>query len=78
MIELQRGLEYYYESKNEFERRGLEIDQQVAFGFETGYQIGKAEALSEEALKLIRQPIISGNFVSNGNVASNYKMREWA
>jgi hypothetical protein len=57
MIELQRGLEYYYEAQKEFERRGLDIEQQVAFGFETGYQIGRAEALSEESLKLIRQPM---------------------
>lgn len=57
MIELQRGLEYYYESQKEFERRGLAIDQQVAFGFEAGYQIGRTEAMSDEALKLIRQPM---------------------
>jgi hypothetical protein len=63
-IQLERGLTYYYESQNEFERRGLTIEQQVAFGFESGYQIGKAEALSEEALKLIRQPIITGNYTS--------------
>jgi hypothetical protein len=70
MIELQRGLEYYYEAQKEFERRGLDIEQQVAFGFETGYQIGRAESLSEEALKLIRNPVTTP--------ASNYKMREWA
>ena len=57
IIELQRGLEYYYESQKEFERRGLEIDQQVAFGFEAGYQIGRTEALSEESLRILRQPM---------------------
>lgn len=67
MIELQRGLEYYFESQREFDRRGLTIEQQVAFGFEAGYQIGRTEALSEEALKLIKP-----------QVTSNYKMREWA
>ena len=33
------------------------IVQQVAFGFEAGYQIGRTEALSEESLRLIRQPM---------------------
>jgi hypothetical protein len=66
VMELQRGLEYYYEAIKEFERRGLSVEQQVAFGFETGYQIGKAEALADKALNLLKGPKISGNFVSNG------------
>lgn len=65
VMDLQRGLEYYFESQKEFERRGLSVEQQVAFGFEAGYHIGKTETLSDEALKIIRTP-------------SNYKMREWA
>lgn len=72
VIELQRGLEFYYESQREFDRRELPVDKMVAFGFEAGYQAGRAEALSDEALKLIRNPHITGNFVSNG------PMREWA
>ncbi len=67
-IPLERGLCYFYEVQNEFERRGLPIDKQVAFGFEAGYQAGKAKALSEEAMKILRRQSIS---VSNG-------MIEWA
>jgi hypothetical protein len=50
----------------------LPIDKMVAFGFEAGYQAGRSEALSEEALALIRNPHTKGNFTSNG------PMREWA
>lgn len=71
-IPLERGLCYFYEVQNEFERRGLPIDKQVAFGFEAGYQAGKAEAMSESALKLLRQPALYGNHTSNG------PMIEWA
>jgi hypothetical protein len=82
VIELQRGLEFYYEAQREFERREIPVDKMVAFGFEAGYQAGRAEALSEEALRLIRYPGVSGNFVSNGErdlkPASNYNVREWA
>jgi len=72
MIELQRGREYYWEASKEFARRGLDVEMQVAFGFETGYQIGRAEAISEESLKLLRQPALYGNNVSAG------PMMEWA
>jgi hypothetical protein len=82
VIELQRGLEFYYEAQREFERREIPVDKMVAFGFEAGYQAGRAEALSEEALRLIRHPRISDHFVPNKEhdltPASNYKMREWA
>jgi len=54
-IPLERGLSYYYEVQKEFERRELPIDKQVAFGFEAGYQAGHAEAIADEALKLIRK-----------------------
>lgn len=54
-IQLERGLSYYYEVQKEFERRAIPIDKQVAFGFEAGYQAGRAEALSDEAIKLIRK-----------------------
>ena len=42
-IELERGLCYFYEQQDEFERRGLPIEKQVAFGWEAGYQAGQCE-----------------------------------
>lgn len=54
VIELQRGREYYWEASKEFQRRQLDIEMQVAFGFETGYHIGWAEAMAERAIGIIR------------------------
>jgi hypothetical protein len=48
-VELERGLCYYFEQQKEFERRALPIEKQVAFGFEAGYQAGKAEVKARVA-----------------------------
>jgi len=48
-IELERGLEFYYSQQNEFERRGLPIEKQVAFGFEAGLNVGRAETKAKIA-----------------------------
>ena len=56
------------------------MDKMVAFGFEAGYQAGRAEALSDEALKLIRNPHTT-YFESTGHTresASTGHTREWA
>ena len=42
-VGLERGLCFYFEQCSEFDRRALPVEKQVAFGFEAGYQAGKAE-----------------------------------
>ena len=54
-IELERGLCCFYELQREFERRELPEEKRCAFCWESGYQAGKAEALSAAALEMLRK-----------------------
>jgi len=42
-ILLERGLCFFYEQQDEFERRCLPVEKQVALAFEAGFQAGKCE-----------------------------------
>lgn len=42
-IPLERGLCFYYEMENEFEKRSLPVEKQVAIAFEAGRRIGQSE-----------------------------------
>lgn len=42
-ILLERGLCFYFEHSDEFERRATPIEKQVAFAYEAGFQAGRAE-----------------------------------
>ncbi len=42
MIPLEKGLTFYFEQQNEFERREIPIEKQVALAYEAGFEAGRS------------------------------------
>ena len=42
MIPLEKGLSFYFEQQNEFERREIPIEKQVALAYEAGFEAGRS------------------------------------
>lgn len=51
MIPLEKGLSFYYEQQEEFDRKRIPVERQVALAYEAGFQAGRSFVKIEDGRK---------------------------